>query len=1775
MAMSPATYDTFINGLYEVMYGRTADSVGFNWARGQVGLASNTVAASTSATASQAQALAGVFQSTQSTYFASTYGALTASQFVNALYVNLGGNVSGVSGSDMAYWQGMLNSLGGNRAALAGEFTLEFLNYAGTDAAGLGRQSALLNKVAVSQAWVSNSAANSFMNAAAITDAAFKAETAVLQGVDGTTATLAVALAQVNGAASIGNLSGVVGQVAPVSAQTFSLTTGVDNAGVGAFSAANPNTNATIYGTIGTGATFTPGDSIIASSGATGVTINISDAGTAGTANVTGIPVTVAGVQTLTVSSVEALTVNTKSGLGGYAGLTQINVTSQSQGVASASSQSDTITAASSTNVTVNDAAYNNGAGTGTGGVTVSGGNNVSVIETGATTTASTITVGGATNNPVGSETVLVSGKGNTIINVDGGSSAAVTTSQSGAVGIGVNVASTGAVTETTATATGDAAGNVTIGGGASATVSVTSYTAGTVGISNVTGANNVTLSSTSVGATSAVAINGGTTATVSTTGGNVTIGATTLPTGAISVTNTNTRGAGAGAINADAIVVDGKSAIASGPVSITTTATSGNIRVGDQGPTANKGVAGNVTVVDATVNGANTYYGSATTTVYTAGATSVAITGGGTGGTVADQLTTNVLSTVSLTGVGGTIGVSSTALTNLNVSRSGYSDQLGNAQTVSTVNVTSVADGTLNVGLSATKVATAIYANNAKVINVVGSGSDAMSLKISQTLTPAATGKTLNITNNASAALTLTGLDDTNVGTGYTITTGGTGNIALGNLSSATYAGAASILTGTQAKTITSGNSGTLSVTVDGTATTFNGGSSVNTVTLVGAGGGLTKVINGGTSGNNTLVVGEAFANYSAGPGLGISNFQNLNLGAGATGAYALTAFTGLATNNQSTAAVSFTGAASGQGLSITKGAVGTSAVTVTTSTGAGTGTVTINGQPVSFAVDGTTAATTGASMAAAINAAGIVGVSAAAVGAVVTISGMGVGGNVTTGTGTATFTTGAGTGATKALDASSETITWGLATATGTNSLPVSIGAAANSGGEVQALNESNIASLAVTSLQEKGKVTNTLTILDTTTTVQANGATAITVAGNGATNLNYNINVATGTNTLATLDGSASSGSLNVTGVEFRAAGEAITGGSGALTAFGSGVLLNNAGLGFYNSVDTVTTGSGGGTVTLGYGGANAGTGSMTVNLGNSAAKTDTIVVASAATIGVRATVNAFTTGASNGDVLRFVTNAQTNTSGQFSFGTAQGQTLLTTSAVAASTAGFGGADTYTIQNGMILFAGGDSYTVKLASARAIVNAAGTNSVGAFTFNGNTIVVGSGGSNAVGADDVVVTLAGVSATEIGSATGSLNSIAFDAATVTASTYTGVTKATTVGASAATVDNTGYMVATIDNGTATGAVTLSNLAQAAIVTDAHTGNYNLTVGQVGASGTNTLTINSTGIHTYPVLTVVGDSALTIVPTAATVVTSLVDTGNTLATLTLGGSSTLSIAGITDTALNTISISDSAAVSLGTSGAPISQAGVTVKFATTTVAPAHAIYMSGAGDTIDATVFTSTLGATPTFSATGAGSTVLGGVGIENIIVGANGTVTMLNTTAAAVGVDAVTGNAQANVIKVGTGSTVTLAIDTATGAALGGSSVINVTGDIAGATSSGAYSFVTVKNITDNATRLQFDTAATTAVTAGEVNVASASSLSQALDLAAYAVNQAGSVASTHYVDYFRFGGDTFVVDHLGTGTAASALTSNDIVVKIVGLANLTFFADAGSGTMTSVLL
>ena len=1550
---------------------------------------------------------------------------------------------------------------------------------------------------------------------------------------------------------------------------TFALTTARDAAGVGAFAAGSPTSNAIVYGywNNDTSTTFNAGDNITASG--TGNTFNLSDGGSNGTTTL-NIAGTVSGMQTLVINSGETVVFNAKTAAAGYTGLTQLTATTASVGKL-ATAAPTTITAAATTNVTVTDKAVDNGSAVTGAGVTVLGGKNISVTESGSTASASAVTVGGsAATDPAGTVTVNVTGTGNTTVTTNGGTSNTITTSQTGNVIVGTTDAPTGAVSVTTSVARGTTvgagtAGSILIGGGTSATVSETAYIGNTVGISGATGANTVTLSSTSVGGASAITIDAGTTATVNTTGGNVTIAATTLPSGAISVTDTNTLGASVGALNADIILVDGVSGVGAGTVNITTAATSGNVYVGEQTPTAAKGVAGNVTIVNKTTNGANTFYGSSATKVYTAGATSVSITGAGTTA-IADELATNVLSTISLTGVGGTATIGSTALSKLTVANSALVNAFGSTQLATTALLTTLADGTLEVDLSNTKSGTTVRANNAKVVNVVASGSSTTSLDLTQTLAPATTGKSLSITNNATAAFTLASLDNTSVGTGYTITTAGSGNIALGNLTHAAYAGAADTFTGTETKTITSGSTGTLSVVIDGATTTFQGGSSVNTVTVKSGGvGNITKVINGGTSGNNTVVFGEAYTNYTAAPGAGISNFQNVTLASGATGTYDVTAFTGTAKVSGATAPVVFSNTLSAQALNIASAAVGTSAVTVASSAGAGTGTAIINGVSVSFTVHATAPITTAGNISTAINAASIPGVYATVFGAVVTISGATVLGNIDKGTGTATFTTTAGTGATELLNPSSFTVGDTLATITGINTLPVSIGTA-TSGAQVVSLNEANQTTINVTGVQAAGNVANTLNILDTTTTAQANGATSITVAsGSGRLNLNYNVNTATGTNTLASLSATGSTGALDVTGVVFRTSGTvAITGGSGALTAFGSGVLANATGTGYLNAVETITTGSGGGTITLGYAGAAGGTGSTTLALGNSTGVSDTVAIAPYATNGVRATVSGFTTGVTNSDVLRITTATQTNTSGQFSFGTALGQVALTTQAVAQSTVAYGGSDTYTVSNGMIIFTGGDTYAQKLISAKGIVNAAGANALSAFVYSGNTYVVGSGASTTVGNDDVVVTLSNLSATQIGGLTGADNAIIFDYDTCNASTGTGASKFITNVAAAAT-DATGYWNVDI-SGAGTATQTISNLAQSAFITDKSTGNYSLTTGQVGTAGHNSLVVTLMNAHTIPVLTAVGDAALTIFSNAASVVTSLVDSGNTLSTLTLNQGSALRLDGITDTALATIHILNTSTTALGLLAAPISQAGLRVNIGSATVDPGVAtVYVSGANDVVS--VLNTADASTHTISATGAGSIVNVGQGVQTVTVGDNGTVNFQNTVAASAGVNGTTGNSAPNIVTVGANSTVSLGYTVATGASLGGASQIIVTGDTAGTSHS---NFTTISHITDGGTLLQFSAASTGAdVTAGQVNVASANTLDAALDLAAYKANLSGSTSGTHYVDFFRFAGDTYVVDHIGTGTAATALVAADIVVKVVGLPAFSIADDGLAGT------
>ena len=389
---------------------------------------------------------------------------------------------------------------------------------------------------------------------------------------------------------------------------TFTLTTGIDAPGTGAFATtAITGNNNLIYGTFnGTGATYTPGDAIIAPAGSTGNTLNLSDLRTGGRGDLTPIATTVTNVSNLVVSSGEAVEINTMTAFAGFSGLTQLTVTSTSSGDA------DAIAAAATTNVTVND--------TGAGGVEVDGGKNIVVTESGS----SSVTVGdgsvAATTAiaPVGTVTVTMTGTGAGGVTVDGGTTIAITTSQTGGVHVGNGVTGTVTVTDT---ATG---GGIHVDGGVG-----TGSTAGTAAVFVQAAGDYVHVgeydfgSGTILAPTGDVVVNdiaataydgivqatdywvtdrGGANVTVDTNAGGVDIGydsATPVagadPTGNVVVTDTAT-----GVAFGDAVQVYGGA-------NVNISAVAGSIVVGEGSAASDP--TGNVTIVESGVNTGYHYY--------------------------------------------------------------------------------------------------------------------------------------------------------------------------------------------------------------------------------------------------------------------------------------------------------------------------------------------------------------------------------------------------------------------------------------------------------------------------------------------------------------------------------------------------------------------------------------------------------------------------------------------------------------------------------------------------------------------------------------------------------------------------------------------------------------------------------------------------------------------------------------------------------------------------------------------------------------------------------------------------------------------------------------------------------------------------------------------------------------------------------------------------------------------------------------------------------------
>ena len=225
------TYQQEILGLYAALYNRAAEFPGysfwFNTVIQQPDAAGVTLssATSTALTLNDAQVLGQAFVNTQATFFNATYAGLTDSAFINALYVNIGGNAGDPGG--IAYWAGLLAQAEGSnptaaqitaaRAGLAGQFVhdlvdVNLLTFPGLTPAQLlaaqQRQETINDKIAVSLAYstASQQTGGTILDPQTINDAAYQAATTIIAGVTFNPTTVATAITGINTAVATQNL---------------------------------------------------------------------------------------------------------------------------------------------------------------------------------------------------------------------------------------------------------------------------------------------------------------------------------------------------------------------------------------------------------------------------------------------------------------------------------------------------------------------------------------------------------------------------------------------------------------------------------------------------------------------------------------------------------------------------------------------------------------------------------------------------------------------------------------------------------------------------------------------------------------------------------------------------------------------------------------------------------------------------------------------------------------------------------------------------------------------------------------------------------------------------------------------------------------------------------------------------------------------------------------------------------------------------------------------------------------------------------------------------------------------------------------------------------------------------------------------------------------------------------------------------------------------------------------------------------------------------------
>ena len=810
----------------------------------------------------------------------------------------------------------------------------------------------------------------------------------------------------------------------PAVGTTYTLTTAIDNLVGGA---ANDTFNGVLKGVGGVDNTLSTLDALDGGAGAN--VLNISDL-------VGGLPLpgglTVKNIQTVNAQSVGAATIDTTTG---FTGVTALNITG--------SSGNDVVKAGATTNVSVVDVLA---AGTVsvTGGLnqTVTGAGPVTVTKAAGTinitadglvtadggTTQTVTTKGGvllgATTGATGAITVTDTAQAAVNSAIDGGTSVNLTTTtkSTGTVAIGLVTAPTGAMTvvENLAGSKADlTGGTISVKGGSTVSVTVnasqvggtaakTTTTGGAIGVTGTSDTTTVT-----VAQTAAVAPVQGVTAVAGVTEtGSVAFGALTanetVSLGGLTFTSTGATTA-AQAAAAFANLADGAmqgastkgtysgalSGWSTGALATSTVVFTSSTASTDVANLANAGAAvvtPTITVVagsgatkavtavggiaDASVAIADANAGSATKA---ATITSVTLSEYGN-----STISSSALSTLSLSGAVGTLGLTSGL----------------------TTETTTTLDLTVNK-LSGTNTITD-SSNHFKTINIHTTGADS---KIANIVDSAAT----KLTVDGTKALVLTSV------------------AGLSTLATVTVSGSVGLTADVSAvATVTdvnaSATSGANVVTVLPTQTTYEGGTGTDNVTIVTAA--PTKAISGG-DGADTLTLNIASATFSdPSTNTFLSGFETLGLGALATGSYTATGFSHL-TEGAVTGAVTYTNVAAGVDLAIT--AAPTAATTYTLKDATGTS------DSLSVAITGAIAANT-------LNAAGIesVSISTTKAGASLTLVDTAAKTITVTGAGGLNLT-GAGNVAVTSVDASA--LTGGLIyTTAGTVAETVKGGAGAN---------------------------------------------------------------------------------------------------------------------------------------------------------------------------------------------------------------------------------------------------------------------------------------------------------------------------------------------------------------------------------------------------------------------------------------------------------------------------------------------------------------------------------------------------------------------------------------------------------------------------------------------------------------------------------------------------------------------------------------------------------